>query len=162
MALNLKEKKEIISKINKISKQAISAVIADISGINSNKINELRKNGRKNGIHMFVIRNTLLNIAVHNTQFACLKKSFIGSTLIAYSLEYAGAAARLFKNFLEINKNFKIKAAAFEGSLIPANQIDYLYNQPTYKEAITSMLTVIQEAAIGKLIRILRYIALNK
>lgn len=162
MALNLKEKKDIISKIKEISKQAISAVIVDISGINSNKINELRKNGRKNGVQMFVIRNTLLNLAVHNTQFECLKKSFIGSTLIAYSLEYAGAAARLFKNFLEIDKNLKIKAAAFEGSFIPANQIDYLYNQPTYKEAITSMLTVIQEASIGKLIRILHYITLNK
>lgn len=162
MALNLKEKKDIVSKINKISKQAISAVIADISGIDSNKINELRRNGRKNGIHMFVIRNTLLNLAVNDTQFACLKKSFIGSTLIAYSLEYAGAAARLFKKFLETNKNLKIKAAAFEGEVIPANQIDYLCNQPTYEEAITSIIAVIQEAAIGKLVRILHYIALNK
>lgn len=162
MALNLQEKKNIVSKINKISKKSLSAVVINACGINTNKINELRKNGRKHGILMFVIRNNLLNLAVQSTQFECLKKVFIGPTLIAYSLEYASAAARLFQDFAKSNSSFKIKGAAFENLFISADKIDYLSSQPTYNEAIINIITVIKEAAIGKLIRILYYIIDNK
>lgn len=162
MALNLQRKKEIISEIKKIVKKSLSAVVADVCSVNANKINELRKVGRENKVYMFITKNTLLNIALTNTKFDCLKKMFFGPTLIAYSLEYAGAAARLFKEFAKNNHTFKIKAAAFEGDFIPAEKIDYLSNQPTYNEAIINIITVIKEAAIGKLIRTLYYVISSK
>lgn len=162
MALNLQRKKEIIFKIKKTTKSALSAVVADICYINANKINELRKLGRKNKIHMFITRNTLLNLAITNTQFECLKKILIGSNLIAYSLEYSGAAARLFKEFSKKNPDFKIKAAAFEGSFISSEEINFLSNQLTYNEAILKLIITIKESSIGKLAGILHSIISSK
>lgn len=155
MTLNIQKKQKIVSEIQEIAKKSLSAVIANVYGLNVNQINKLRQSSRKIGVKIFMIRNTLLYRAIKNTQFECLKKILMGPTLIAYSSEYAGAAARLFKEFSKLHKNFKIKGAAFEGSFIESKNIDYLANQLTYKEAIIQIIKVIKEASIGKLARTL-------
>lgn len=70
---------------------------------------ELRKAGREAGVYMRVVRNTLLRRVVEGTQFECLKDTFVGPTLIAYSMEHPGAAARLFKEFAKANANLRSK-----------------------------------------------------
>lgn len=160
MALNLQDKQAIVTEVNEAAKGALSAVVADFRGVTVNRMIELRKAGREAGVYMRVVRNTLMHRVVEGTQFVCLKNTFIGPTLIAFSKENAGAAARLFKAFAKDNANFKVKAAAFEGEFIPAFQIDRLASLPTYKEAIARLISAMKEAAAGKLVRTL--VALNK
>lgn len=83
------------------------------------------------------------------------ESAFVGPTLIAYSMEHPGAAARLFKEFAKANAKFEVKAAAFEGELIPASQIDRLATLPTYEEAIARLMATMKEASAGKLVRTL-------
>jgi len=70
-------------------------------------------------------------------------------------MEHPGAAARLFKDFAKANAKFEVKAAAFEGELIPASQIDRLATLPTYEEAIARLMATMKEASAGKLVRTL-------
>ncbi|AKC32314.1 50S ribosomal protein L10 [Candidatus Pantoea carbekii] len=155
MTLNLQGKQAIVVEVSAVAKEAVSAVIADFRSVSVNKMTELRKAGRSKGIYMRVIRNTLLNRIVQGTSFECLQDTFVGPSLIAYCMEHPGAAARLFKEFAKTNEHFKIKAAAFEGKLISAEQIDLLAALPTYEEAIIRLLMTMKEAAAGKLIRML-------
>jgi len=152
MALNLHEKKIIVSKINQISSTALSAVIADSQGISVNKINQLRKCGRESGVKMSIVQNTLLKLAVKHTPFECLKKKIKGSTFIAYSMQHPGSGARLFKNFSIKNTQFKITGAAFEGKLLSQFEINQLADMPTYKEAIIKLLLVLKISSVGKLL----------
>lgn len=155
MALNLQDKQSIVAEIREIAKDALSAVVADSRGITVDKMTELRKAGRKTGVYMRVVRNTLMRRVIEGTTFECLKDTFVGPSLIAFSNENAGAAARLFKDFAKDNTNFKIKAAAFEGEIISAVQIDCLATFPTYEESIVRLMLTIKEAFAGKLIRTL-------
>src|SRR3546814_5862633 len=66
------------------------------------------------------VRNTLLRRAVDGTQFEVLNDVFKGPTLIAFSNEHPGAAARIFKEFSKGQDKFEIKAAAFEGQFLAA------------------------------------------
>ncbi|AFP84674.1 50S ribosomal protein L10 [secondary endosymbiont of Ctenarytaina eucalypti] len=155
MALNLQDKKAIIAAVSEVAKGALSAVVADSRGVTVDKMTELRKAAREAGVHMCVVRNTLIRRVVENTPFQCLQKTFVGPTLIAFSNEHPGTAARLFKAFAKDNANFEVKAAAFENEIIPAAQIDRLATLPTYKEAIARLMLVMQEASAGKLVRTL-------
>ena len=96
MALNLQDKQAIVAEVNEAAKGALSAVVADSRGVTVEKMTELRKNAREAGVTMRVVRNTLLRRAVEGTEFECLKDAFTGPTLIAFSNEHPGAAARLF------------------------------------------------------------------
>ena len=153
MALNLQDKQAIVAEVSEVAKGALSAVVADSRGVTVDKMTELRKAGREAGVYMRVVRNTLLRRAVEGTPFECLKDAFVGPTLIAYSMEHPGAAARLFKEFAKANAKFEVKAAAFEGELIPASQIDRLATLPTYEEAIARLMATMKEASAGKLVR---------
>jgi len=116
MALNLQDKQAIVAEVSEVAKGALSAVVADSRGVTVDKMTELRKAGREAGVYMRVVRNTLLRRVVEGTQFECLKDTFVGPTLIAYSMEHPGAAARLFKEFAKGQDKFEIKEAAFDGN----------------------------------------------
>ena len=154
MALNLQDKQAIVAEVSEVAKGALSAVVADSRGVTVDKMTELRKAGREAGVYMRVVRNTLLRRVVEGTQFECLKDAFVGPTLIAYSMEHPGAAARLFKEFAKGQDKFEIKAASFEGQFLAANQIDVLATLPTRDEAISQLMSVIQ-GATSKLARTL-------
>ena len=155
MALGFEDKKAIVAEVTEAAKGALSAVAADSRGVTVAKMTALRQSAREAGVYMRVVRNTLLRRVVEGTPFECLKDTFVGPTLIAYSMEHPGAAARLFKEFAKANAKFEVKAAAFEGELIPASQIDRLATLPTYEEAIARLMATMKEASAGKLVRTL-------
>ncbi|CDG22806.1 50S ribosomal protein L10 [Xenorhabdus poinarii G6] len=155
MALNLQDKQAIVAEVSEVAKGALSAVIADSRGVTVDKMTELRKAGREAGVYMRVVRNTLMRRAVEGTSYECLKEAFVGPTLIAFSNEHPGAAARLFKEFAKANPAFEIKAAAFEGEFISGENIDRLATLPTYEEAIARLMSTMKEASAGKLVRTL-------
>ena len=154
MALNLQDKQAIVAEVSEVAKGALSAVVADSRGVTVDKMTELRKAGREAGVYMRVVRNTLLRRVVEGTQFECLKDTFVGPTLIAYSMEHPGAAARLFKEFAKANAKFEVKAAAFEGELIRRRR-STAATLPTYEEAIARLMATMKEASAGKLVRTL-------
>ncbi|MCA6222165.1 MULTISPECIES: 50S ribosomal protein L10 [Photorhabdus] len=155
MALNLQDKQAIVAEVSEVAKGALSAVVADSRGVTVDKMTELRKAGREAGVYIRVVRNTLIRRAVEGTAYECLKEAFVGPTLIAFSNEHPGAAARLFKEFAKANPALEIKAAAFEGEFIPAANIDRLATLPTYEEAIARLMSTMKEAVAGKLVRTL-------
>ncbi|MBR0573553.1 50S ribosomal protein L10 [Pasteurella atlantica] len=152
MALNLQDKQAIVAEVNETAKGALSAVIADSRGVTVGKMTELRKSAREAGVSIRVVRNTLLRRAVEGTEYECLKDAFVGPTLIAFSNEHPGAAARLFKDFAKANDKFEIKGAAFEGKIQDPN---FLATLPTFDEGIAQLMSVMKEASAGKLVRTL-------
>lgn len=155
MALNLQDKKAIVSQVNDAAKAAQSVVLADSRGVAVTAMSELRKQAREAGVEMRVVRNTLARRAFAGTDFECLTDEFTGPTLIAFSMEHPGAAARLFKEFSKGEKAFEVKSMAYEGELIPAANIDRLATLPTFDEAIAKLMATMKEAAAGKLVRTL-------
>ena len=155
MALNLQDKQAIVAQVNEAAKVALSAVVADSRGVTVGQMTELRKQARAAGVEIRIVRNTLLRRALEGTDYACMNDVFVGPTLIAFSNEHAGAAARLFKEFAKGNDKFEIKGAAFEGEFIDAKSIDKLATLPTYDEAIARLMGTRKEAAAGKLARTL-------
>lgn len=150
MALRLEDKKQIVADVNEAAKGALSAVIADSRGVTVSAMTDLRAKAREAGVYMRVVRNTLARRAVEGTDYECLVDTFKGPTLIAFSSEHPGAAARLFTDFAKEQEAFEVKAAAFEGALADVNVLATL---PTYDEAIAKLMATMKEAAAGKLVR---------
>ena len=154
MAIRLEDKKAIVAEVNEAAQAALSAVVVDARGVKVSAMTGLRKEAREAGVYVRVVRNTLLRRAVAGTQYEILNDVFTGPTLIAFSNDHPGAAARIFKEFAKGQDKFEIKAAAFEGNLIAAKQIDALAILTTFDEAVSQLMSVIQ-GATSKLARTL-------
>ncbi len=150
MALGLEDKKAIVAEVQEAAKGALSAVVADARGVSVSDMTALRKEARENGVWVKVVRNTLARRAVEGTDYECLNDAFVGPTLIAFSNEHPGAGARIFKEFAKGNDKFELKIAAFEGAVV---DVSLLASLPTYDEAIAKLMSVMKEAAAGKLVR---------
>jgi large subunit ribosomal protein L10 len=150
VALGLEDKKAIVAEVQEAAKGALSAVVADARGVSVSAMTALRKEARENGVWVKVVRNTLARRAVEGTDYECLTDAFVGPTLIAFSTEHPGAGARIFKDFAKGNDKFELKTAAFEGQVV---DVAMLASLPTYDEAIAKLMSVMKEAAAGKLVR---------
>ncbi len=152
MAIRLEDKKAIVAEVNGAAGGALSAVLADYRGVTANDMTALRKQARENAVYLRVVRNTLAKRAVEGTDFECIKDVLVGPTILAFSMEDPGAAARLLKDFAKENKEFEIKALSVGGELLGAEQIDRLAKLPTRDQALGMLASVIQ-APITKLVR---------
>ena len=152
VAIGLEDKKQIVSEVNQAANSALSAVLADYRGVTVGELTELRKTARENKVYLRVVRNTLLKLAVDDTDFECIKEVLVGPTILALSEEDPGAAARVLKEFAEGNDEFEIKALSIGGKLLDASQIDVLAKLPTYDQAI-SILMSLMLALVTKLAR---------
>ena len=152
MAIRLEDKQQIVSEVNQAASSALSAVLADYRGVTVEDMTALRKNARANKVYLRVVRNTLLKRAVADTEFECIQEVLIGPTILAFSQEDPGAAARVLKDFAKENDDFEIKALSVGGQLMDASQIDVLAKLPTVDQA-RSMLMSVMLAPVTKLAR---------
>ena len=159
MALNLQDKKAIVAEVNEVAKGALSAVVADSRGVTVDAITALRKAAREAGVWMKVVRNTLAKRAVEGTDYECLNESLVGPSLIAFSSEHPGAAARIFSDFAKKNELFELKSAAFEGNIV---DVAMLAKLPTYDEAVARLMSAMKEASAGKLCKTIEAVRVKK
>ncbi|MEC7189344.1 MAG: 50S ribosomal protein L10 [Pseudohongiellaceae bacterium] len=152
MAIRLEDKQQIVSEVNQAASSALSAVLADYRGVSVEDMTALRKNARENKVYLRVVRNTLLKRAVADTEFECIQEVLVGPTILAFSQEDPGAAARVLKDFSKENDDFEIKALSVGGQLMDASQIDVLAKLPTLDQA-RSMLMSVMLAPVTKLAR---------
>ncbi len=152
VAIRLEDKQRIVSEVNEAANSALSAVLADYRGVSVSELTELRKIARENNVYLRVVRNTLLKRAIEGTEFECLDEVLVGPTILAFSYEDPGVAARVLKDFAKGNTKFEVKALAVAGKLLPANQIDVLAKMPTYDQAMSMLLSVML-APVTKLTR---------
>lgn len=152
MALRLEQKQQIVAEVNEVAASALSAVIADYRGLTVAEMTEMRVKARESGVYLRVVRNTLAKRALEGTEYECLNDAFVGPTLLAFSQEDPGAAARLIKEYAKDFAELEVKALSIGGILLGADQLDRVAKLPTLDEA-RSMLMSVMQAPVVKLVR---------
>jgi len=154
MALRLEDKQAIVADVAKVASSALSAVVADYQGLTVGEMTILRNQARAQGVYIRVVRNTLIKRAIEGSEYECLGSVLVGPTILAFSQNDPGSAARVVKDFAKNHAKLEVKALAIGGKLLAASDIDALANLPTRDEAIAQLMSVIQ-APVAKLARTL-------
>jgi large subunit ribosomal protein L10 len=152
--LNLEDKRAIVVSVNAAASEALSAVVADYRGLSVAEMTNLRLKARETGVYLKVVRNTLAKRAVAGTEYECLTDALVGPTVLAFSQDDPGAAARLIKDFAKDHDALEVKALAIGGVAYDAKDIDILAKLPTRDEAIAQLMSVMQ-APVAKFVRTL-------
>ena len=162
----LDQKRAMVQEISELISRSISIVVVDSCGLPVSVSARLREAARAQNIHLQVVRNRLAKLAVKDTPFESLASSFVGPTLLAYSFEAPGSAARLLKSFIQTEEHIAVKMISLgEGNLLP-EQLNFVAAMPTRKEALamiariarapTQSLAVSIKDVHGRLVRTLQ------
>jgi large subunit ribosomal protein L10 len=154
VALNLEDKKLIVSELAAVAASAHSAIAAEYRGLSVGQMTDLRKKARSSGVYLRVVKNTLARRAVEGTGFECMQQGLVGPLVLAFSQEDPGSAARLIKDFAKANDRLQVKLVSFGGQLLGPGDLDRLANMPTRDQAI-SLLMAVMKAPLDKFARTL-------
>ncbi len=154
MALTLTEKKAVVSEVAEVAAKAHSAVAAEYRGLTVGQMTELRNEARNNGVYLRVVKNSLARLAVQGTEFECMQDGLKGPMMLAFSVDDPGSAARILRNFAKDNDKLVPAFGAVGGQKLEANELSKLADLPTYDQAVSMLLSVMQ-APIGKFVRTL-------
>ena len=151
MALTLEEKKEIVADINQLANDSSSLVIADARGLNVSEANALRSEGYKANVSFRVVKNTLVRLSLKGTSYEDIDDDYFnGPTMLAFSYEEPGAAAKILKSFAKKNENLNIKGLSIDGKHFNGSEINKLATLPTFIEAISKFAGLLK-APLGKI-----------
>jgi large subunit ribosomal protein L10 len=155
MALNLAAKQAVVTEVSEVASKAYSAVAAEYIGLTVEEMTALRAEARKAGVYLRVVKNTLARRAVENTDFACMQEGLTGPLVLAFSQEDPGSAARVIGDFAKEHKKLEVRLVSIGGKLLAPSEIETLAKMPTYDEAISQLMSVMQ-APIAKLARTMK------
>ena len=151
MALTLEEKKEIVADVNQLANDSSSLVIADARGLKVSEANELRTEGYKANVSFRVVKNTLIRLSLKGTSYEDIDDDYFnGPTMLAFSYEEPGAAAKILKSFAKKNENLNIKGLSIDGKHFNGSEINKLATLPTFIEAISKFAGLLK-APLGKI-----------
>ena len=89
------EKIEKVESLAEVFNEAKSVVLNDFTGLDVEKISELRKLCRENGVEYRVVKNTLAKRSLKGTQAEELEAHFVGPTALAIGRDSENVSAKI-------------------------------------------------------------------
>ena len=145
MALSVDDKKRIVADISSFANDSSSLVLADASGLIVSEANQLRSEGHKSNVKFVVVKNTLVKLAFKGTTYEGLDDYLIGPTMLGFSYDEPGAAAKILRKYSKSNENLTIKGLSVDGVHLEGSEIDKLASLPTFNEAISKIASLLNE-----------------
>jgi len=143
------EKIAAVEYVTEVFKDARSVVLNDFTGLDVEKISELRNLCRENHVEFRVIKNTLARLGIKETDASDLEKYFEGPTALAISRESENLGAKVLATFAKEHEAPKFKAAYVDGNVIDASAVLALSKLPSKEELLSQVLAGIKSPASG-------------
>jgi len=153
LGLNLDDKKAVVAEISAEVAKAQAIVVAEYRGLEVGSMTELRREARKSGVYLRVLKNTLARRAVDGTPFSGLSEHMVGPLVYGISPDPV-ATAKLLNDFAKANDKLVIKAGAMPNAVISAKEVKALATMPSREELIAKLLGTMQ-APIAQFVRTL-------
>jgi large subunit ribosomal protein L10 len=150
VALSFAQKESIVAEVAEVAKSAYSAVGAEYRGLTVGQITKLRVEARKVGVYVRVVKNTLAQRALADTDFACMHDGLKGPLILAFAQKDPGAVARVAEAFAKEHDKFQVRLVAVGGKLLDPSKLGDLAKMPTRDQAL-SILMATMKAPVQKL-----------
>lgn len=153
MGLNIDEKKAVVAEVSAKVAAAQAIVVAEYRGLEVGSMTELRRQARKSGVYLRVLKNTLARRAVAGTPFEKLSDQMVGPLVYGISGDPV-ATAKVLNDFAKANEKLVIKAGAMHNAVISAKEVKALASMPSREELLAKLLGTMQ-APVAQFVRTL-------
>lgn len=149
MAVSRLKKEQSVAQLTKMVDQSVSLLLAENTGVESNDMNNLRREARLSDVGLIVVKNTLSQRVLGNDKrYKIITDDLKNPILIAFSLTNLSSAAKLLGNFAKKNDRLVIKAMVIEGERYDAASLKYVMGLPTREQAIAMIAHGIQTPVV--------------
>jgi large subunit ribosomal protein L10 len=143
------EKAQQVESINEIFTGSRSVVLNDFTGLDVEKLSQLRKLCRDAGIEYRVIKNTLAKRGIKGTPAEELESHFEGPTALAIGRDSENVSTRIIAEFAKEYEAPKFKAGIVDGNVVDATALLTLATLPSKEVLLSKVLAGIMGPGNG-------------
>ncbi len=154
----IEQKQVIVNEIKERLSRAASVVVVDARGLTVDEDTKLRKKLREAGVDYKVYKNTMVTLAVKDTEFEGLSAHLGGPSAFAFSYDEATTAAGILNTSAKELKNLEFKAGVIEGVVYDAEGMKAVAGIPS-KEVLLSKLLGSFKSPLSSFARVIDQIA---
>ncbi len=154
-------KQPIVEEIKESLNDAQAVVLVDHRGLTVAEDTDLRRQLRENDVIYKVYKNTMINLAIKDTEYADLAKDLEGPTAMAVSKTDATAPARILCKFAKNAPALEVKSGFVDGLYYDAKGIDTLSKVPSKEELLSKLLGSFK-SPITNFARVIKQVAEQK
>ena len=142
------EKDAMVQELGGQLTQTNAAFLVGYEGINCADLTSLRRQLRKSGAHMAVVKNTLVKRAIVGTKAEKLTSHLEGANAVIWAKEDPIAPAKVISDFAKGNEKLTVKAGYIDGVVVAAADVQALASMPSKPEVQAKLLALINTPAI--------------
>lgn len=133
-------KSQVVDQIKEDFNGVMSVILADYRGVDVPTVTEIRDEFRAAGCHYRVLKNTLVKIAIKDSELEPMSTLLSGPTAVIWSTESPAAPAKIATKWAKNVEAFEIKGGFFEGNVLDVAGVDALSNMPGKEELQATLL----------------------
>lgn len=133
-------KEKSVEDIRETFDGVMSVVLADYSGVDVPTVTTMRDEFREAGCGYKVLKNSLVKLAIKDSQLEPMSVYLTGPTAIIWSHDSPSAPAKLAVKWAKESKAFEIKGGFFDGSVLDIAAVNQLSAMPDKPELQATLL----------------------
>lgn len=142
--MNREEKAAVVADLSGKFEKAKIAIVTDYRGLTVSKLEELRRDLKKNNAEIRIAKNTLLRRAVQGTSFEVMQDELQGTTALTVSYEDPVAPAKILTEFAKNNPELVIRTGVLDGQSLTIEDLKALSSLPSREVLLAKVLSVMQ------------------
>lgn len=154
----VEQKQVVVNEIKEKLAKAASVVVVDARGLTVEEDTQLRKTLREAGVDYKVYKNTMVTLAVKDTEFEGLAQYLEGPSAFAFSYGEATTAAGILDKAAKTLPNLEFKAGVIEGTVYDAAGMKAVAGIPS-RDVLLSKLLGSFKSPIASFARVIKQIA---
>jgi large subunit ribosomal protein L10 len=150
------QKEVVVKEMSEKFTSAKSIFLADFTGVNVKMITELRKGFHESNIEYRVVKNTLAKLSFDDAGIKGMDDYLNGVNSYVISYDDPALPMKVVEKFKkELDGKFPIKAAFFEGQVLPSDQVEMIAKLPT-KQELQGKIVGLLQSPMSKLVSVLQ------
>lgn len=142
-------KAEIVADLEALLQKSHVALVADLSGFTVAEITQFRRKLDADNAQCRIAKNTLIEIASANNQFAPLKELTKGPTALILGFDDPAKPAKTATAFLKQVKKGSLRGGVLENKVLSAKDVTALAELPSKEQLLASIAGGLDSGARG-------------
>jgi len=144
-----KEKENKIKLIKDKIADSNCIIVTDHTGVNVNDITILRRELKKTNAELRVAKNTLMSLAVKETELEKLTDIFVGPSSLVFGFDDPSVPARIIYDFGKKTDKPKVKAFVLENRLLSVEDYKKIAQLPPKEQVLAMVVGAVQGPITG-------------
>ncbi|MDD3498414.1 MAG: 50S ribosomal protein L10 [Candidatus Moranbacteria bacterium] len=137
--LRRNQKEEIVKNLSEEIKNSKSVVFSDYRGLKASEINALKKELKKEGTNLMVIKKSLIDLSLKKAKIDSSVKGMEGQMAITISSEDEVVPAKILSKFSKTNENLKILGGMLGKDIMTVEEVMALAKLPGKEELLAKI-----------------------